>query len=550
MIKFSRLGRHLKLCALLIGVYVSAFTLPQAGAEESAAFKPSPVLDAIKKRGEIVVGVKTDFPPFGSLNADGKPTGIEIDLAQNLADTLGVRLVTRGVTAENRFQRLEQGNIDLILATAGDTKERRQLATVIEPNYFSAGPSVLLRPEVNAREWADIRGKTLCALQGAYFNKPIRQRFLVELSLYKTVRDAELAMRDKHCIGFLYDQITLQYLVKQPEWSEYKLPLPVVLEVPWAIYIARSEHSTEFEKILGNTVATWHRDGTLIATVSAWGVKPNRFLLESKALWSSKDTHGNYICQRDAQGQWPIACRNPAFVTSEEAEGMRGFGLWIKELGLPLSIMYDDDDGARYLEGILWTLALSTGAILGALLLGYWGAKIILSGSRLAASTFTLIANIARMTPPILQMYLVFFGIGGLLYQYYEIKLSAFGVALWSLSFYHAGIIIFTLIESASLQKSKSPQFVLTLKTLPTLIEHSAVGIRTSLNNLVKATTIASAIAVPELLSATIAIIGDQGNIDLMMNLLLIVFYLISTLWLFIIVKIERKLIQRFAHPS
>lgn len=545
---FTRLCSNLE--SLLFVIFLCLMSLNHAQAEETEVFKPSPTLDAIKKRGEIVVGVKTDFPPFGMLNAEGKPIGIEIDLAQHLADTIGVRLVTRGVTAENRFQRLEQGNIDLILATTGDTKERRQLATVIEPDYFSAGPSVLLRPEINANDWADLRGKTLCALQGAYFNKPIRQRFLVELSLYKTVRDAELAMRDKHCVGFLYDQITLKYLLTQPEWANYTLSLPTVLEVPWAIFIARSEKNTVLEEILGNTVASWHKDGTLIDTMKAWDLKPNRFLLESHALWTEKNERGNPVCQRNAAGQWPFECRNPAFVRSDEVDGIKGIGLWLKELGIPLSIIYDADDAKRYLEGILWTIALSVGAVLGALVLGYWGAKIILSGSGILAKSFTLLANFARMTPPILQMYLVFFGLGGLLFQYYELQLSPFLVALWSLSFYHAGIIVFTLIESATLQKSKEASFNLSLRTLPKLIEHSAVGIRTSLNNLVKATTIASAIAVPELLSATIAIIGDQGNIDLMMNLLLIVFYLISTLWLFVIIKVERKLIQKFAQPA
>jgi len=105
-------------------------------------------------------------------------------------------------------------------------------------------------------------------------------------------------------------------------------------------------------------------------------------------------------------------------------------------------------------------------------------------------------------------------------------------------------MIVFTLLESATLKQKDAPEFSLTFNTLPDLMEHSAIGIRTAVNNLTKATTIASAIAVPELLTATIAIIADQGNVDIMMNLLLIVFYLLSAFWLAVMYWAERKLMR------
>lgn len=505
-------------------------------------FMASPALESIKLRGEVVIGVKTDLAPFGSLNSAGKPIGMEIEMARMLADRLGVRLVTKGVSAENRFQRLEQGNIDILLATAADTKERRTIATAIEPNYYAESVNVLLPRNTKAKDWSDIRGQTLCALQGAYFNKPISQRHIIELQMYRNVRDAELALRDQRCAGFLYTQSALQYLVKQPDWADYVITLPPTLNAPWSIYISRAEKGTEFERILGDMVAQWHRDRTLITLESTWGLHPTHFLQQAHGLWTQKDAQGHFVCERDAQGQWPMECRNKAFITSEQASGIKGFGLWIKEtLGLPLSIIYDPFDAQRYLLGALWTLALSALSILGALGLGYWGAQRILSGSALSAGVVRFVANFARMTPPLLQMYLVFFGLGGLLHTTFNIMLSPFLVAVWALSFYHGGMIVFTLMESATLKQKSNPEFQLTLSTLPSLMEHSTIGIRTAINNLTKATTIASAIAVPELLTATIAIIADQGNVDIMMNLLLIIFYLLSAFWMASLFWVERK---------
>jgi polar amino acid transport system substrate-binding protein len=73
--------------------------------------------------------------PGEQLSAKAQLEGFEIDLAADIAKKLGVKLVTVNITTENRFQKLEQGDVDVLIATVGDTAERRQIATAIEPNY-------------------------------------------------------------------------------------------------------------------------------------------------------------------------------------------------------------------------------------------------------------------------------------------------------------------------------------------------------------------------------------------------------------------------------
>lgn len=530
------------LCALALACLLP-LRLAQAQAQ-TPPFSASKALEAIRQKGEIAVGVKTDFPPFGMLDSAGRPIGLEIDLARKLADALGVKLRTVGVTTENRFQRLEQGAVDLIIATAGDTRERRELATAIEPSYYGAGVSVMLRPEETAADWPGVRGKTLCALQGAYFNKTIAQRYILTLQIYGNVRDALLALRDKRCVGFLYTDVTIQEYLKQPEWEGFRAPFPSALVIPWAIFLARSEGGSEFERIVGDLVAQWHREGALIAIEKNWGIRPSKFLQDAQILWSRKDDSGRYLCERNEKGLWPLSCRNPAFITSAEVQGMRGFGLWLKEtLGLDLSIVYDPYDSERYLRGIGYTILLSGFSILGALILGYLGASLILAHVFFVSPLVRVVANYGRMTPPLLQMYLIFFGLGGFLESREGIAVSPFAVAVWCLSFYHGAMIMFAMLEAAHVVKIAEPGFRMSVARLPALLRLSSIGVRSALSNLTKSTSIASAIAVPELLSSTISIMGDQGNVGVMMSLLLIVFYILSTVWLFVIVRAERAIV-------
>ena len=542
------LGSRLSLLAMLLALSLSCAW--STAAADGPLGRPSKALETIRHRGEIAIGVKADFAPFGMRDSAGKVIGFEVDLAQRLADKLGVRLRLVVVSTENRFQWLEQGAVDLIIATAGDTQERRALSTPVEPNYYGAGVNVLLRPDAKVSDWQDLRGKPVCALQGSYFNKPITQRYIIDLQYYRSVRDAQLALKDGRCIAFLYTDVAIDHYLKQPEWANYKAPFPSALIIPWAMSLSRSERGSELEFRLGDIIAEWHRSGEIIALEKQWGIRPSKFLQDARALWSARDANGGYVCQRNENGQWPTQCRNQAFVTSAEVEGVHGVALWIREtFGFNFSIFYDRYDGDRYARGLALTMALGLASLIVALLLGYWGAKAFLSGWPAVRPILRFVGNYGRMTPPLLQMYLLFFGLGSWLTAHYDIVLSPFAVATWCFGAYHGCIIMFMLIEAAEIVQSTEPNFRLRLATFPEVLRLSNVGVRSALSNLIKATGIASAIAVPELLSATIAIIADQGNPDVMMSLLLVIFYVYSAVSLALIMAVERRILNAGARP-
>ena len=85
------------------------------------------VLDDVKKKGVLVVGTKADYRPFGYLDPSGKIVGLEADLAADVAKRLGVKLELVPVVASNRIQFLQQGKIDLMIATTSDTPDRRKI---------------------------------------------------------------------------------------------------------------------------------------------------------------------------------------------------------------------------------------------------------------------------------------------------------------------------------------------------------------------------------------------------------------------------------------
>ena len=502
------------------------------------------MLDSIRASGELRVGVKTDFAPFGSLNKQGEPVGLEIDLAERIAKELGVTLKKVGVSTENRFQKLEQNAVDLVIATTGDTKERRLIAAAVEPSYYGAGVNVLLRPEIKATEWADLRGKTICGLQSSYFNKDITQRFILNLKLYKNINDALHALKSNQCIGFLYSENAIQNYLTLDEWKGYNYSLPSSLIIPWSMFIVKSKAGGDFDHLLGDIIAKLHREGFIIELEKKWNIRSSQYLAKTRDLWTSKDRDGNYICTRDHDKNWPLACREASLISAKDVSGLNGISKTLQEdFGINISMLYDQYDKDRYLRGIVYTVLMIIASIIGSALIGYVGAKMILNGSNVVSKVSKTVNFYGMMTPPLMQMYLLYFGVTSYIAATSGVSIPAYLIAIFCLSFYHGAIINQGILQSVNKLRSDHPDMVLDRNSIPMVLTGARVGINGAFSNLIKASMIASAIAVPEILSATVSIIEDQGNPHVMMIMLLLFFYVLSNSFLYVIERIEDKVI-------
>jgi len=84
------------------------------------------------------------------------------------------------------------------------------------------------------------------------------------------------------------------------------------------------------------------------------------------------------------------------------------------------------------------------------------------------------------------------------------------------------------------------------LKEIPNIVEDTSGAVNNIIENLVKSSMLASAIAVPELLSATMSIITNQGNTNVMMILLFLLFLTVTPTWLFCVKKIQSSIIKKY----
>jgi polar amino acid transport system substrate-binding protein len=501
-------------------------------------------LALIEQRGRLIVGVKTDYPPWGTVAPDGTIVGLEPDLARDLAGRLGLPLELVPVTSANRLPRVVQGSVDVVIATLGDTMERRDLADLIQPHYYASGVNLLARADAPYRDWSELRGRPVCLTEGAYFNRTLAERYLVDPVIFPGTRDTMMALRDGRCAGWAYDDTVLGQILAEAGWADHALALPTVLRTPWALAVAPGEGHGRLGVFLADAVAEWHRSGRLVALQAEWGLPPNPFLEEQRARWSA-EADGAPACTRGPDGRFPAACLSDEVARTAGAHIV--LPLWAEALqgrgGLDLRALFDPFNRARLLRGLGLTVALSLGAIAGSIAIGILLALAHRSGGRVVRLPVRAVTGLARMTPPILQLYVVFFGIGGLVASGWGITVGGFAVAALVLSLY-AGATNAALLSSALDRLAAERPDQRSRVLLPAAIDRAWEGLVSTCVNIVKAAGLASTIAVAELVSAVNATIAEGGHAGTLMNLLL-VFHFLFVLGVIALLRAARALVVR-----
>jgi putative glutamine transport system substrate-binding protein len=127
-------------------------------------------LEPIRQAGVLKVGVKSDVPGFGLLNtATGQYEGFEIELAKLIAgDILGdpAKVSFTPVTAKTRGPLLDNGELDLIIATFTVTEERK-LTYNFSSTYYTDAVGMLVKKSSGIKGLADLDGKTVGVAQSA-----------------------------------------------------------------------------------------------------------------------------------------------------------------------------------------------------------------------------------------------------------------------------------------------------------------------------------------------------------------------------------------------
>jgi glutamate transport system substrate-binding protein len=139
---------------------------------DNPEFEQGTTMATLAEDGAITIGVKYDQPGIGYLEpgADA-PSGFDIEMGKIIAAELGIApedIEWKETVSDNREPFLQNGTVDLVLASYSITDERRQVVGQAGP-YYVTGQQLLVREEdkeeIQGPE--DLEGKKVCSVTGS-----------------------------------------------------------------------------------------------------------------------------------------------------------------------------------------------------------------------------------------------------------------------------------------------------------------------------------------------------------------------------------------------
>lgn len=163
-------------------------------------------LDIVLERGELIVGLEPEFPPFESKNEKGEIVGFDVDMARELAKDLGVKLRIEEMAWDSLPTALGTGRIDVIISGMTATEERAKSRSFTEP-YFKTKLCLLVNVKSGIEKPADVNGKRLVVKLGTTGDVQSKKLFpdakIVKLDAEGT---CALEVATGRADAFLYDR--------------------------------------------------------------------------------------------------------------------------------------------------------------------------------------------------------------------------------------------------------------------------------------------------------------------------------------------------------
>lgn len=505
---------------LIIGVVAMMAVAPMGKAAEQKQF---------------IVGFDAEFPPYGYMDDNGEYVGFDLDLAAEVCNRNGWKLVKRPIAWDSKDSELATGAISCIWN--GFTMNGREDNYTWSTAYVDNSQVIIVKKDSNVHKLSDLKGKrlivqsdssALAALTGDDATKE-NKKLAASLKDLQQVADYNSAFMNLE--SGMVDAIAMDIGVASYQMSakgdNFRMLDERLSSEEYGIGFKKG--NTKLRDEVQKTLLTMLADGTFEQIVNKWGLKDS-------ACLSEKDTtyiDGGKVPYVDFS---KIQKKNDK--TTEKSDGVKANkgGIWfiMKQLG----------------SGMLATLSIFVFTLLFSLPLGLLIAAVRMSRFALLRWIAKIYISIMRGTPLMLQLLVVFFApyyVFGIstpyMYRLYAVIIGfSLNYAAYFAEIYRSGIqsIPQGQREAAQVMGYGRRQTFFRI-IFPQMVKRVMPPVTNEVITLVKDTSLAFAIAYTEMFTMAKQIASAQASL---MPLFIagLFYYIFNFVVAFVMETIEKKL--------
>jgi glutamate transport system substrate-binding protein len=218
--------RTLAAAALALPLLLTACGGDDGGAatqvESGTNFAAGTTMAKLSDAKAVKIGVKFDQPGLGYKKPGTEtPEGFDIEIAKIVAAKLGIQpdqIEWVETVSKNREPFLQNGTVDMVVASYSITDERRQVVGQAGP-YYVTGQQLLVRKDDNSITGPDaLTGKKVCSVTGSTSIKTVQEKYKAAPVPFATYTECVQQLLNSSVDAVTTDgSILLGYAAQQPD---------------------------------------------------------------------------------------------------------------------------------------------------------------------------------------------------------------------------------------------------------------------------------------------------------------------------------------------
>jgi ABC-type amino acid transport substrate-binding protein len=285
-------GRLSRFRAVLTAAALAALSFAPA-AEAST-------LDRVRETGTFRIGFRADAKPYSYRNENGQPAGYIVDLCMEVAAavqaTAGreVRIEFVQVPADQRFESVMEGKVDVLCDPSSVTIPRRELVDFSLPTFLD-GASILYRTKKPVLRLEDMAGTKVGVLDGTTTERVLRDLLdalglKAEVIRVKDHRAGIGLLSDDKIDAYFADRAIIAAILNEGGRPGFQLSKQYFSYETYALALPRDDGA--FRLLVDRTLARLYRSGRIDAILAkTFGRSPPDEMLKAMILINSLPDH-------------------------------------------------------------------------------------------------------------------------------------------------------------------------------------------------------------------------------------------------------------------
>lgn len=257
-----------KFVFLVIAIFTLGLLISGCGKKEQATDNS---WKEIQQKGKFVLGLDDSFPPMGFKDDKGQIVGFDIDMAQEAAKRMGVKVELKPVQWDGVLLSLNNKDIDVIWNGLTITDKRKQ-QIAFSKVYLQNKQIIVTNNDSNIKTKKDLAGKKVGLQLGSSSETALNAdtataKSIKEIKKYSDNTEALMDLKTGRIDAVVVDEVVGRYYIsKKP--GQYKVANEDFGKEDYGVGIRKSD--VTFKNELDKTLDAMKADGTADKISQKW----------------------------------------------------------------------------------------------------------------------------------------------------------------------------------------------------------------------------------------------------------------------------------------